>query len=71
MPEIVTEDCGVLLEADFKPEELGAILEEWDLSNVARRESTLSKQRNEYSSVKNESAFAKRVGTAIDFNHPA
>ena len=46
-------------------EELGAILEGWDLSNVARRESALSKQRNEYSSVKNESAFAKHVGTAI------
>ena len=65
MPEIVTDDCGVLLDADFKPEELGAILEGWDLSNVARRESALSKQRNEYSSVKNESAFAKHVGTAI------
>ena len=53
MPEIVTEDCGVLLEADFKPGELGTILEEWDLSNDGRRDAALTKQREEYSSKKN------------------
>ena len=65
MPEIVTDDCGVLLEADFKPEELGAILEEWDVSNTARRAAALDKQRTEYSSIKNELQFAGEIGMAI------
>ena len=65
MPEIVTEDCGVLLESDFKPEELGAILEGWDLSNNARRDAALTKQRTEYSSWGNELKFAADIGMGI------
>jgi glycosyltransferase involved in cell wall biosynthesis len=65
MPEIVTEDCGVLLESDFKPEELGAILEGWDVSNTARRDAALTKQRTEYSSWGNELKFAADIGMAI------
>ena len=65
MPEIVTEDCGVLLEADFKPEELGVILEEWDISNTVRRDAALAKQRTDYSSVRNELKFAGEITMAI------
>ena len=65
MPEIVTEDCGVLLNPDFEPEELGTVLEEWDLSNTARRDAALDKQRTEYSSIKNELEFAGEIGMAI------
>ncbi|MDE0707717.1 MAG: glycosyltransferase, partial [Candidatus Poseidoniales archaeon] len=65
MPEIVTEDCGVLLEPNFGPEELGAILEQWDVSNTDRRDSALTKQRVEYSSIKNELQFAGEIGMAI------
>ena len=65
MPEIVTEDCGVLLESNFKPEELAAILEVWDVSDTARRDAALAKQRTEYSSVKNQKYFAMRIMEAI------
>ena len=65
MPEIVTEDCGVLLEPDFKPEELGVILEEWDVSDTARRDAALDRQRTEYSSWKNELKFALEIGNGI------
>ena len=65
MPEIVTDDCGVLLEADFKPEELGAILEAWDISNTVRRDAALAKQRADYSSVRNELEFAGEITMAI------
>jgi glycosyltransferase involved in cell wall biosynthesis len=65
MPEIVTEDCGVLLEPDFKPEELAAILEEWDVSDTGCREAALSKQRTEYSSGRNELKFALAIAAGI------
>ena len=65
MPEIVTEDCGVLLEPDFKPEELGVILEKWDVSDTARRDAALDRQRTEYSSWKNELKFALEIGNGI------
>ena len=65
MPEIVTEDCGVLLKPDFGPEELAIVLEEWDVSNTARRDAALDKQRTEYSSIKNELKFAGEITMAI------
>ena len=65
MPEIVTEDCGVLLNPDFEPEELATVLEEWDMSDTSRREAALDKQRTEYSSFKNELQFAGEIGMAI------
>ena len=65
MPEIVTEDCGVLLEADFEPEELATVLEEWDVTDTARRDAALDKQRAEYSSIKNELKFAGEITMAI------
>tara|TARA_B110000438_G_C15806622_1_gene647693 strand:+ start:1074 stop:2318 length:1245 start_codon:yes stop_codon:yes gene_type:complete len=65
MPEIVTEECGVLLDSNFKPEELGGILELWDVSNTDRRDAALAKQRIEYSSIKNELQFAFEIGAAI------
>ena len=65
MPEIVAGDCGLLLEPNFKPEELGAILEEWDVSNTERRGAALDKQRTEYSSVRNQKAFANQINEAI------
>jgi len=65
IPEIVTEDCGVLLELDFEPEELATILEAWDVSDTARREAALSKQRTEYSSWKNELKFALEIANGV------
>ena len=65
MPEIVAEDCGVLLESDFGAQTLGGVLEEWDVSDVARRGAALTKQRTEYSSVKNEKYFAMRIMEAL------
>ena len=65
MPEIVTEDCGVLLESDFKPEKLAEIFEEWDVSDTSRREAALDKQRTEYSSWRNELKFAGEIGMAV------
>jgi glycosyltransferase involved in cell wall biosynthesis len=65
MPEIVTEECGVLLDSNFKPEELGVVLEQWDLANTDRRDAALAKQRIEYSSIKNELKFALDIGVAI------
>ena len=65
MPEIVTDDCGVLIEPDFKPKQLAAILESWDVSDNARRNAALVKQRTEYSSVKNERLFAIQIMEAI------
>ena len=65
MPEIVTEDCGVLLNPDFEPEELATVLEEWDISDTSRRDAALDKQRTEYSSFKNELQFAGEIGMAI------
>mgnify|MGYP003325859334 CR=1 FL=1 len=47
-----------LLEADFNPGELGAILEGWDLSTDGRRDAALTKQREEYSSKKNGQGVA-------------
>jgi len=65
MPEIVAGDCGLLLEPNFKPEELGSILEGWDISNTERRDAALDKQRIEYSSVKNQEEFANQINGAI------
>ena len=65
MPEIVAENCGVLIESDFKPEELGSILEGWDISDTERRDFALDKQRTEYSSVKNQEKFASQINEAI------
>ena len=65
MPEIVAEDCGVLLESDFGAQTLGGVLQEWDVSDVARRGAALTKQRSEYSSVKNEKFFAMRIMEAL------
>ena len=65
MPEIVTEDCGVLLKPDFGPEELAIVLEEWDVSDTVRREAALSKQRTEYSSWRNELKFAVDIAAGI------
>ena len=65
MPEIVTEDCGVLLEPDFEPEELATILEGWDVSDTARRDAALSKQRTEYSSWRNELKFAVDIACLL------
>ena len=65
MPEIVAGDCGLLLEPNFKPEELGSILEGWDISNTERRGAALDKQRTEYSSVKNQADFANQINEAI------
>ena len=65
MPEIVSEDCGVLLDADFQPEELATILEGWDIDNNGRRDAALNKQRTEYSSCKNEEEFAESIGQAV------
>ena len=56
---------GVLLESDFKPEELGSILDGWDISNTERRGAALDKQRTEYSSVKNQADFANQINEAI------
>ena len=61
----IRDSCGVLLDADFKPEELGAILEGWDVSNTARRDAALDKQRTEYSSIKNELEFAGEITMAV------
>ena len=65
MPEIVSEDCGVLLDADFEPKELAALLEGWNIDNNGRREAALNKQRTEYSSSKNEEEFAESIGQAV------
>ena len=65
MPEIVTEDCGVLLEAGFEPEELATVLEEWDVTDTARRDAALDKQRTEYSSIRNELKFALDIAAGI------
>jgi len=65
MPEIVSENCGLLLEPNFKPEELGVILEGWDISNTERRGAALKKQRTEYSSIKNQDVFANQINEAI------
>ena len=65
IPEIVTDDCGVLLKPDFEPEELATLLEKWDVSDTARREAALSKQRTEYSSWKNELKFALEIANGV------
>ena len=65
MPEIVAGDCGLLLEPNFRPEALASILEEWDVANTERRGAALDKQRTEYSSVKNQEAFANQINEAI------
>ena len=64
MPEIVTDDCGILIQPDFEPSELGAIFEEWDVTNHSRREAAFNKQRTEYSSVVNQRDYSNRI---IDF----
>ena len=55
----------MLLESDFGAQTLGGVLEEWDVSDVARRGAALTKQRTEYSSVKNEKYFAMRIMEAL------
>lgn len=59
-PEIVSEDCGALLDPDFKPAELSAVLNEW-AHDESRREAAHQKQRTAYSSVRNQAAFAAEM----------
>jgi glycosyltransferase involved in cell wall biosynthesis len=67
-PEIVSEDCGYLLKEDFLPNELANILEDYQLNSETMRGCALNKQRNEYSSEKNQAMFANEIIEAIKKN---
>jgi glycosyltransferase involved in cell wall biosynthesis len=65
-PEIVSEDCGFLLKPNFEAIELAGIIENYSLDSTEMRVSALEKQRDEYSSEKNQSAFAKLIISKIN-----
>ena len=67
-PEIVSEDCGYLLNDDFAPIELAEILENYKLNSEKMRICALNKQRNEYSSEKNQAMFANEIIETIRKN---
>jgi glycosyltransferase involved in cell wall biosynthesis len=65
-PEIVTNDCGFILQPNFSAIELAKIIDEYDLDSSKMRTAALEKQRNEYSSKKNQAAFAKTIIAKIN-----
>ena len=65
-PEIVSEDCGFLLKPDFDAIELAGIIENYSINSTKMRVSALEKQRDEYSSEKNQTAFAKLIISKIN-----
>ncbi len=64
-PEIVSSDCGFLLTPGFKAKELATIVDGYSLDSTKMRVSALEKQRKEYSSEKNQAAFAKLIISKI------
>ena len=65
-PEIVSSDCGFLLTPDFEAKELATIVDGYSLDSTKMRVSALEKQRKEYSSEKNQAAFAKLIISKIN-----
>ncbi len=68
-PEIVTNDCGYLLDADFIPNDLAVILEDHQIDSEKMREAALNKQRNEYSSVVNQEKFAREINEKMQIGN--
>ena len=65
-PEIVSSDCGFLLTPNFEGKELADVVDNYDLNSTKMRISALEKQRAEYSSEKNQAAFAEMIISKIN-----
>lgn len=65
-PEIVSSDCGFLLTPNFESKELADVVDNYDLNSTEMRISAWEKQRTEYSSEKNQAAFAKMIISKIN-----
>lgn len=65
-PEIVSSDCGFLLTPNFESKELADVVDNYDLNSTEMRVSALEKQRREYSSEKNQAAFAELIISKIN-----
>ena len=64
-PEIVTESCGHLLPPDFEPTQLTHLLEKHDLEDQVLRAGALEMQHTQYSSKRNQAAFAAEIHAAM------
>lgn len=64
-PEIVTVSCGHHLAPDFEPTQLARLLEEHDLDDQVLRAGALEMQHTNYSSKRNQAAFAAEIHSTM------
>ena len=60
-PEIVQEGAGILLAENPSIDSITQNIQNWDETNLQRREVALRIQREEYCSEKNQEEFAKEI----------